>query len=712
MQYYIKRGSDVIATVKPTGQQSKKIMGENIVTMNIDLPGPADFQINDYVDVFVDDNIERYFLFDLADVKKASSKEFNYTVTFKGWQYYLDNAGYLFPDADNAYTLSGQSLMGTLDTFVDLLIANANRDQTGWVKGTVDTTDYRNLTFNTDDSCLSVLATLAAEFNVEWWIDGQTIHLTNRGDIELFSLQYGRGNGLYNISRTTSTNKKMVTRLYPYGGEKNIPADYKGFSNRLKLPGSIPFLEKNVYIGDDSANGVLYGVIERTVTFDDVYPHRTGIVTTVTDQFNFIDSAIDFDLNVVKLAGITAHLTFNTGQLAGYTFEINSFNNATQSFKINPNQDDKAFIVPTALIKPAVGDEYVITDIAMPSGYIDDAEAELQERAQAYLDANCNPIVSYQVDCDPLDFKRKNTILKLGNYVPVQDDDLGLDANLRITSFTRDLQVTWLFKPELSETVAVSPVVQRAVANENLKKNVTNIGKTTNSAYNNALQAKATADGVKAITDYWGVTIDAPHGLIASGTLLVGAGPVGNAGITGVIDNVVSGVDKSVRFWAGADYAHKDTAPFRVNNEGKMIATAGFIGNWSIDTVGLVNDSTRDVYLKTIKRNGSGAVIAQAYIGTDGSSGLDAAVAVFQAVDTTSSINIALHCKAAGATISTGNIAAYLEGGLSIKDGFIEISVASTLYTGITQDVEYNRGSDTWVLHFVNGIYVGNNIKP
>jgi hypothetical protein len=465
MQYTIKRGisGSIVATVKPTGQQSKKIMGENIVTMSITLPRSVDFEINDYVDVFSDSIIERYFLLDLADVKKTSSIEFTYTITFKGWQYKLGDAALLMADANNQFTLSGQSIMGNLDVFMNLVITNANRDQTGWVKGNVDATDFQLITFGDNETCLSALATLAIAFNTEWWVNGQTINMSKQGVVEDITYEYGKGKGLYDITRTQSTDKQIFTRLYAYGSDRNIPADYKGHSNKLKLPGTTPYLEKNVWVNPaDHSSGVKYGVIEYIQVFDDIYPHRVGTVTSLgADIFTFTDSAIDFDVNAQLLGqGTTAKVTFNTGLLAGYTFEMNSFNATTKEIKINLNQDDKAFVLPSAPYIPAIGDTYVITDIAMPASYITAAENKLADAAQALLDTNSSPIVTYGVTCDPVNFKARGIVLVLGNYVHVVDTDLHLDSNIRIVGFTRDLQIPSKYSMDLADVVSIAAIVK------------------------------------------------------------------------------------------------------------------------------------------------------------------------------------------------------------------------------------------------------------
>lgn len=96
---------------------------------------------------------------------------------------------------------------------------------------------------------------------------------------------------------------------------------------------------------------------------------------------------------------------------------------------------------------------------------------------------------------------------------------------------------------------------------------------------NNADQTKLTAEGVEKITNFWKITLDDQSGLIAAGTMLVGTATQNNAGMTGVTDN---GAD-SVRFFAGAPYQQKNSAPFRVLNNGKLWLGDNSYGmDWSI----------------------------------------------------------------------------------------------------------------------------------
>ncbi|GAA4341558.1 hypothetical protein GCM10023149_53930 [Mucilaginibacter gynuensis] len=587
MQYQVKRGDSIVAIVTPTGPQSQRIMGEDLLTLDIEVSQPIDFQIDDEIEY---EGSVYTLLMALPPVDKESSRKHSYRCVFKGPPYQLDKVAYMNYDAENAMTIGDFTLMGNAETFIDLLIANANRDQSGWTKGVIDVTEYKNLPFN-GVKCLPVLGTIASTFNIEWWIEGKTIHMTKRGVVQDLTFEYGQGKGLETISRIETNDIKLVTRLYAYGSERNIPADYKGFSKRLKLPGSSPYIQ---------ANTDLYGVVEETVFFEEVYPRRLGIITSMIDKFSFIDSAIDFNVNEQLLPGISAKVIFQTGQLAGYTFELaanGGFTNATKTFKIITNKDEKALELPSDLLHPAIGDQYILIDINMPASYITAAENELQAKAQEYLDKRKVPPAAYSVVCDPLDFKRRNIVIQLGNYVRFKEPALGLDANIRIIGFTRDVQNKFKYTLELAQNDVIATYLQQAVEREIQTSELKLVGKSTNLAYNNALQAKATAEGVKEITDYLGVTIDEAAGIVASGTLLVGSGAINNAGITGVTD----AGNQSVRFFAGAEYVNKDLAIWRVLDDGQMFASRVKLGygasdgellpaGWDITPNGIISD--------------------------------------------------------------------------------------------------------------------------
>ncbi len=465
MEYEIKRGTVVIATVRPEGSITTKIMGEELVSMTFTLANNIVFKTNDTVVVYGN----TYYLLNEPIVEKRSTKEYRYQLQFAGIKYELSKVQLFFPDADNNLTVSEFSITGTANQMLNLVVQNANRVQSGWSLGVIDNLDGKQVDFN-GHNCLTAISKIAEEFDAEYWIDGdKTIHLTERKAISGLSLEYGKNKGLLSITRTPYDNSNIVTRLYVVGSEKNIPADYRNYTKKLQMP--VPYLEKNVS---------KYGVIEHVQTFEDIYPKRIGTVTGINAEspLQFTDADIDFDLNetdangtVILINDIPAKVTFNSGQLAGYTFEIkkNGYNTTTKTFELVPNKDEKDLVVPSELLRPSVGDTYVITDIAMPQSYITNAEILLQNEAQAYLDENSEQRNKYSVAPDPFYFEEINANIVLGNTINFKDVDFSLDDDLRVVSLTKDLQNPYNVSFDIAERAVLSIIIREYIEEE--KKN-------------------------------------------------------------------------------------------------------------------------------------------------------------------------------------------------------------------------------------------------
>ncbi|SMO48062.1 phage tail protein [Solitalea koreensis] len=468
MNYDIKRGSTTIATVRPEGGLLRqRIMGENVVQMSFTLAEAVDFTIGDTVLVYG----ETYYLNQMPAVQKVSSLEYRYTATFESVAYELGKIQFFFLDALNALKEADFSLMGNLQDFLNLIVANANRVSSGWSAGEVVNSEYKNLTFS-GENCLAALARLASEFNTEFWFDGKSINLSKKEQTNPLTFSYGQGNGLYEISRTTKDSTNIITRLYAFGSSTNLPGDYRNYAKRLRMTAGALYVEQNTS---------QYGTIEATQLFEDVYPQRVGTVSAVNGSsiYKFSDAAIDFDVNAQLLPGITAKLTFNTGQLAGYEFEIASFNNTTKEFTIIQNKDEKALELPSTLLKPAIGDKYVLTDIKMPQSYIDAAEAELVTKANEYLSQNSSPRVSYSVVLDPIHAQANSISLNVGDNVTIVDAPLGINKLIRIVALNRSLTNGFDYQIELAEVVQPT-ILNRVLAAQEQAKRVIDLNSLSN----------------------------------------------------------------------------------------------------------------------------------------------------------------------------------------------------------------------------------------
>lgn len=433
-------------------QHKHELLGEDLVTANFTLDFYYDIRLGDYIYW----RNKKYTIFKQPSVDKSKTNEIRYQVEFGSDQYRFLNALYLF-DGQNEFFL-----LGDLQKFVDLLQTNVNRlaGVDYYTIGSVPETATINLGFD-NSNCLLVLQRLCSEFGVEFQFsnDGRTLDFVQKIGQET-NLTFEFRQGLRNIKREKISDRDLVTRLYPFGGQRNITNDYG--SKRL----SISPLESNTEI---------FGFIEGVQVFDDIYPHREGTITAVTEEdiYLFTDTGLDFNINEQLIPGVTAKVIFNTGDLAGYELEVQSYNHDTNEIRVLPYSDENGFEVPNETFNPQVGDTYVLVDIIMPQSYIDAAEAELLEKATAYLEENDTPNVIYSI-VPHYPYLRQNLIqLSIGDIVTVRDDDFGIDYETRILSITQSLANPYLYSIKVGDKVAVN-YLTRVLSNQlELDNNIT-----------------------------------------------------------------------------------------------------------------------------------------------------------------------------------------------------------------------------------------------
>ena len=465
----LRNGAEIVS-VKPdsSSNQQKAVMGDNIINLQFNLNRLVQFKIGDHCTVYG----ENYYLNALPNIKKESTVLYEYTLAMQSEYYDLSKAQFLFYDGNNQLKEGVFSLMGNPDTFVDLLIKNANRIGAGWTKGTVINGPYVNMSFNSE-SCLAVLSRVSEQFGTEYFIKGKKITLDKRLVDRGITLRQGKDKGLYDIERQNFSDSNVITRLYAFGSSQNLPPDYRNYAQRLRMTGGIFFLEKNT----DK-----YGIVESTQVFEEIYPHRTGKVTAVNagNVFTFKDSSLDFNVNNQLLPGVSAKVVFNTGQLSGYTFDIQSFNNITKEFTVLKNKDEKAIDVPSTIFRAAIGDEYVLVDIQMPQTYIDAAEAALKTAAQDLLNTYSEPLVQLVVTCDPAYFRRKSITVDIGDLVWITDANLEINKRIRITSFTRNFDDEYTYQLTLSDAVSSGPIQDLSNGVSNNARDISDINSRLN----------------------------------------------------------------------------------------------------------------------------------------------------------------------------------------------------------------------------------------
>lgn len=165
---------------------------------------------------------------------------------------------------------------------------------------------------------------------------------------------------------------------------------------------------------------------------------------------------------------MSAKVIFQTGDLAGYTLEVKQygFNSATKTFTLLKNKDEKSFEIPSEAFRPKVGDKYILVDIMMPEKYVENAEAELQAKAQEYLDKNSRQRFVYSVVPDPLYFKEIRANIVLGQTIRFSDPDFNLNDDIRIISLTRDIRNPYKISFEIAEQATITQIVRNYIEKE------------------------------------------------------------------------------------------------------------------------------------------------------------------------------------------------------------------------------------------------------
>lgn len=423
------------------------IMNADELTINTVVSSPLTIEDGDYIYY----NGLKYTTNRTPEYTKNSDVEYQYSFVF-------EHPFYRLLDKLFTYKLTGSpvfSLTGKLADFVDLIVWNMNYHSadnplgvdSGWSNGVIIDTDYLNLSFSSI-SCRDALTQVATAFNAEFFFseNGKTINFVDHIENETgLVFSQGLGNGLYSITQQNVDTKDTITRVYPVGGNKNVPnanADADGY---LKLP--------EIYLQN---NTDFKRVVEKRVVFEDIYPHFVGNIESVsgTDNISFICSAIDFDLNAIAV-GSNARINFLTGSLMGIAFQF-SFDYTTKKVTLIAQNDDTALDnndgtkpqVPRALKKAVVGDKFNFTGVVMPSSYVTTAINKLRTKATSWLDFYSRKRVKFTLEIDHRWMRGKQE-LATGDLITVEIPEKSISKTIRITEITKDL-----YDGKLSATVS------------------------------------------------------------------------------------------------------------------------------------------------------------------------------------------------------------------------------------------------------------------
>lgn len=426
MPLQIKRGSIVIDEANPSVSDylQKQRNGVDFATLNFlqITASPVALLLDDYIEVYG----RKYYLIDkLPEITKLAERKHQFSCIFEAEHYKFKRLKYYSLDPNNNLKEKDFTINGDLQTFASLLILNINRVfPEVWSLGQIDTTEVKLLPFS-NQNCLEVCSYLVEQFQTEFWVDGNVINFSKKSKNSGLSFAYGQGNGLYEITRTNESENAPITNLTVFGGSKNLPEGYRNFSQKLQLD--------NPFVLPPSPNNPPYN--EDNIEFPEVFPKFVGTVSAVFDEFTFECEDIPFNVNMQLIAGTSAKVIFQTGQLAGYQIDMQTFDNATKKFVIKTVETEQSLKVPQVGIEAAVGDLFIIVDIKMPVEFVADAEALLAQFGQEAFNEVNHYKSKYSVKPDPIDFKRKQRKLVEGDLVTLTDDSLGINRLIPIESF-------------------------------------------------------------------------------------------------------------------------------------------------------------------------------------------------------------------------------------------------------------------------------------
>lgn len=410
------------------------IMGVDEVQISVTVDLELDIQSGDYLKY----NGVNYTLNRDDEFTQKSDVEWVYNLIF-------EHPLYTLLDKMITNPLSGAStfqLTGKLIDFVDIVVWNANKTvanplgiDTGWTRGSIVDTDYKNISFSSV-SCRDALTMLSSEFNVEFLLANKQINYVERIENATgLTFIQGKGLGLYEVTKQNVDKADTITRIYPVGGNKNVPNANADEQGNLKLP--------ELYLQNLTE---VTRIVEKRVVFEDIFPYFLGSITSVsgTNNAEIICSDIDFNLKDIAI-GSEARVNFLTGDLMGCSFEF-QWDNTLKKLTLIEQKDETALAdaagnkptVPNVLKKAKTGDKFNFTGVIMPVNYVNVAIAKLRTKATDWLSFYSCKRIKFDVQIDSR-WMRGKTDLKAGDLVTIKIPQKNIESLLRIASLDKNL---------------------------------------------------------------------------------------------------------------------------------------------------------------------------------------------------------------------------------------------------------------------------------
>ena len=455
----------------------EEVGGDDYLSVSLDSQECVTLELNDWT-VWKG---RKFWCVETYTPKQTGRRKWTYSVKLYGAASLIKQALMLNTEDSPVF-----SYTATAREHVALVVKNLNRWMGGitdWKVGKVEATgnivvDYSEGLYGND-----ALKKIADEAGTEWWIEGMTVNVCRceRGD----EVTLGYGNGLLSIERDSADNVKFFTRLFPIGSSRNIDAEKYG-SSRLLLPSRATYVERNTELG-------IVEHFEQTA-FQDIYPRRTGKVSSVRketkkgddgkpfDIYYFTDGEMNFDPNEYEIGGLVKRVTFQTGQLAGlgndedgeHYFEVN-YNSETREFElitIWPYDDDTQ--VPGGVLEPKADDTYILWNVRMPDEYYPIAEEEYATAVEKYMDEHCLDKSVYKCSTDYVALKKLGVVPCMGQRVRLESDRFFASGyrESRITVVDQKLERPTEADIEISDVLSQTTQSRMADDIENVRSEV------------------------------------------------------------------------------------------------------------------------------------------------------------------------------------------------------------------------------------------------
>lgn len=580
----------------------RRLMAEHQFDVHLNYPEPVDIRRGDYVIIY---ELKMSLRTDPKPIFN-SDRKYEYTLSFEAPEMFLQDNPlfYTFQGLDE----TSWSLTSQPENFMKIFVENANRFIGGeFTVGIVEPQETISLQFD-GVSIWDGLTSLAEAVDCEWYVDylNNTFNLVKNYEFGK-PYEFKEDEVVIDMRQSNANDEDYFTRMLVFGGTRNIPRNYRSPGTGTAVDAIV---QKQLRMPESYGNYInlmpdLPEYLHKTkiVTFEHIYPKRISQISdikindTQTDEngnpfivYYIKDEGLQFKSEYI-LPGETLQLTFEIGSwLAGRTFELKYHDSGTYEgyFEIINDQTIPDLIIPNDVLKPRVGDKFVLFgfDIQLVSDqYIPEAEEELKKEALAYAESMLGDNATYTCTMNSTHIAENKLFLDVGHRVKIVSDIFKDGYKLsRINEIEWNLAY-WNHryvvgaKPEyykntrnLRESVARNKQIADLQYVEAMKANKQNFKTVQALNYlRTALENSTVIDGGLILTT-----------LIQLG-LLQGDTWVNTAGINGVYEN-----DESVAYWAGGTLdqavnavnnpqATEDVANYVVTHGGKAIMNEALV---------------------------------------------------------------------------------------------------------------------------------------